>query len=554
MDWMYDGIKVEKEDYLLGRKVDKNLGDNSETFLPTPICLAEDKFSQVDMSKKISEDPLVKIKKREIECTQKLLQNPMRLKKQQNTKLLQKNGIDDHQLDMILVSRLKSYEKAGLDLAQILSITKHKKKHKEDSKETEKELADKTNNDRQRKQRNKSASLDREVPGHSPYKDQRQEVNRKYNQRRRYDSPSQRRNYDRNLRKRSVSSESNGSPSDRNKRNEHKEIKYNRRPRSRSPDDKFYQKNKNSRDRNNDGHEPRNYVRKYNDDDSKDNKSRYKERNSYHQSGKNNDRKRHRSPSCEKKSEQTNPKRYEAVKNKNQVKDRLGSSDEEIQKRNSKNSNYDCKSSNNRKDRNRKSRSSSSKPHDKQKKKTEPKKHYDNDKHESKLSSDSDYDKSIKVSKLKPKRRHSSSESSLSDAEHNKNETKPKNYGLFVPDAQKLKKKPSNNSLVPSKVANSQKAELVRLSESLKKKGKMTDEEMEKLRKEMMHDAKIRDKERSSNVKRYRKVDAKEEEKQKPYSKEFLIKQLAHAASQVSVERSIKSNINKLQKNPSMAD
>lgn len=161
-------------------------------------------------------------------------------------------------------------------------------------------------------------------------------------------------------------------------------------------------------------------------------KSRYKEKNSYHQSGKNNDRKRHRSPSCEKKSEQTNHKRYEAVKNKNQVKDRLGSSDEEIQKRNSKNSNYDCKSSNNRKDRNRKSRSSSSKPHDKQRKKTEPKKHYDNNKHESKLSSDSDYDKSLKILKLKPKRCHSSSESSLSDAEHNKNETKPKNYGLFV--------------------------------------------------------------------------------------------------------------------------
>lgn len=31
-------------------------------------------------------------------------------------------------------------------------------------------------------------------------------------------------------------------------------------------------------------------------------------------------------------------------------------------------------------------------------------------------------------------------------------------------------------------------------------------------------------------------------------------KQLAHAASQVSVERSIKSNVNKLQKNNSIAD
>lgn len=46
---------------------------------------------------------------------------------------------------------------------------------------------------------------------------------------------------------------------------------------------------------------------------------------------------------------------------------------------------------------------------------------------------------------------------------------------------------------------------------------------MERMRKEMMEDAKIRDKERSSNVKRYRKEDKKEEEKQKPYSKEFLM-------------------------------
>jgi len=38
---------------------------------------------------------------------------------------------------------------------------------------------------------------------------------------------------------------------------------------------------------------------------------------------------------------------------------------------------------------------------------------------------------------------------------------------------------------------------------------------MEQLRKEMMKDAKIRDKERSSNVKRYRKEDKKEEGKQK---------------------------------------
>lgn len=92
------------------------------------------------MTKKILEDPLVNIKKREIECTQKILQNPMRLKKKQNVQL-EKHTIEDHQLDMILVSRLKSYEKAGLDLAKILSITKHKEKKEHKRKQKKSKLS-----------------------------------------------------------------------------------------------------------------------------------------------------------------------------------------------------------------------------------------------------------------------------------------------------------------------------------------------------------------------------------------------------------------------------
>lgn len=54
-------------------------------------------------------------------------------------------------------------------------------------------------------------------------------------------------------------------------------------------------------------------------------------------------------------------------------------------------------------------------------------------------------------------------------------------------------------------------------------KKKLTEKDMERMRKEMMADAEIRDKERSSNVKRYKREDKKNEEKQKPYSKEFLM-------------------------------
>lgn len=55
------------------------------------------------------------------------------------------------------------------------------------------------------------------------------------------------------------------------------------------------------------------------------------------------------------------------------------------------------------------------------------------------------------------------------------------------------------------------------------KKKKLSEKEMERMRKEMMNNAKIRDKERLSNVKRYRKEDKKEEETLKPYTKEFLM-------------------------------
>lgn len=30
MDWMYDGVKIQKEDYLLGKKVDKHLNESMD--------------------------------------------------------------------------------------------------------------------------------------------------------------------------------------------------------------------------------------------------------------------------------------------------------------------------------------------------------------------------------------------------------------------------------------------------------------------------------------------------------------------------------------------
>lgn len=81
--------------------------------------------------------------------------------------------------------------------------------------------------------------------------------------------------------------------------------------------------------------------------------------------------------------------------------------------------------------------------------------------------------------------------------------------------------KKSSHSPLPVKIQKNTN-DVQRKSPPVKKK-KLTEKEMERMRKEMMDNAKIRDKERSLNVKRYRNEDKKEEETLKPYTKEFLM-------------------------------
>ncbi|VVC37439.1 Pre-mRNA splicing factor [Cinara cedri] len=412
MDWMYnDGGQVQKEDYLLGKKVDKKLIANADndSILPPQIQFktSDNNFSQVDMTKKIREDPLVNIKKRVLESTQKFRENPMCLKKQQNIKP-EKQTIEDHQLDIILVSRLKSYEKAGLDLAKILSITKHKRKKEHKMKK------DETSSDN-----NVKSNHEKLVNQQKLHKKKFEQEGRRQNDKKSFEYRDHRRNKNRNER--------------------HRSVQYRR---SNSSDKEYKSRNlKDSRNRH----------------------GYYKNRN------------------------------------------------------------------------NRRSRSISQQKIKK-------------DKHRDKSSSASSSDDERK--KRNTLKGHLSPEFKLEN-EKDDYKNKTKNYGLFIPNGHSVKKEFS--SPPPVKIKTEANDIQPKSLPPVKKK-KLTDEEMNKLRNEMMADAKIRDKERSSNVKRYRKHDKKEEEEQKPYNQEFLINQMAHAASQVSIERSIKSNANKLQKDNSIVD
>ncbi|XP_067824890.1 pre-mRNA-splicing factor CWC25 homolog [Heptranchias perlo] len=101
LDWMYQGpcSMVNKEEYLLGRPIDKyatdkmvdeESGPSSDTgLLPGSIFSATGANSALDMASKIREDPLFMIRKREEEKKREVLTNPMKMK--MIREILQKN-------------------------------------------------------------------------------------------------------------------------------------------------------------------------------------------------------------------------------------------------------------------------------------------------------------------------------------------------------------------------------------------------------------------------------------------------------------------------------
>ncbi|KAG8224603.1 hypothetical protein J437_LFUL009181 [Ladona fulva] len=95
LDWMYKGPGglVSREDYLLGRSIDKSFdllqeaekeaaqtAEGSSRGLPGRSGLFDD---QVDIARKLQEDPLLLIKRKELETRSQILNNPVKLKQLQ---------------------------------------------------------------------------------------------------------------------------------------------------------------------------------------------------------------------------------------------------------------------------------------------------------------------------------------------------------------------------------------------------------------------------------------------------------------------------------------
>jgi len=142
-DWMYNpNAEMNKEEYLLGKAIGKNFENEGtmgqinavEYDCAPPSIFASQAAHQVDLQRKLIEDPLVAIKKRELEDRRKILDNPVKMKalqehiedlkrkkkdKKKKKKRKKTKGSDsddsDADLDLKLLKRIQKMEEGGGD-------------------------------------------------------------------------------------------------------------------------------------------------------------------------------------------------------------------------------------------------------------------------------------------------------------------------------------------------------------------------------------------------------------------------------------------------------
>ncbi|XP_071448046.1 pre-mRNA-splicing factor CWC25 homolog isoform X2 [Hetaerina americana] len=172
LDWMYKGPGgvVSREDYLLGRAIDKSFDllqeseketaqstsaeGRSDQGLPGRSGILDD---QVDVARKLQEDPLLFIKKKEMETRSQILNNPVKLKqlqkilkeeklrerkskkksKKKKRKRSSSSSDDEKDLDRILAakySRLRNHLN-NVDVSKLLSDDENEERRKKEKRE-----------------------------------------------------------------------------------------------------------------------------------------------------------------------------------------------------------------------------------------------------------------------------------------------------------------------------------------------------------------------------------------------------------------------------------
>ncbi|ENN78712.1 pre-mRNA-splicing factor CWC25 homolog [Dendroctonus ponderosae] len=487
LDWIYKGANslVNREDYLLGRKIDKTLEQLNEeekvkkVVLPVPKNHVEHECippsirdfnkivqsEQVDLSAKLQEDPLVAIKKREEEVRRQFLQNPVQLRKLQEAlhmKEMEKKSKKHHKESM----QSKKFKQefinkfSPFEMRTPVKQSKQDKKHALDtilmhkfnafkSKLTEEDLQEVLNGkassssdeDTEKKRKPTKRSRSREVKATSSSDED------KYKKR--------------NPKKRTRSKgyetlKGNASSSSDEDRNKKRKLK--NRFRSEKDEDKPKERN---------SHRSR---------DASYSRSRYESK----------DRRSHRSPNrkpLEDPDAELDKKimaQLKLLRNQTEAKPKAM---------------LPAKPSHLRSD------SSSS---------------------EDESSSDSDSDSS-------------------SEAE------RPKTFGLVTSDGKKLAFKNKGKPITTDKRPVKKVTEAAKPEKKGVKK--LSEKEKEKMRQEMMQNAKVRDKEREEHLRKYREAAKQEDESvTKKYDADLIHTQLLKSAKHTSVEDRIKSKLNTIQR------
>lgn len=161
-----------------------------------------------------------------------------------------------------------------------------------------------------------------------------------------------------------------------------------------------------------------------------------------------------------------------------------------------------------------------------------------------------EYNSNERINKRKTAETYKRSKNTESDLSASEDDSKKKkNWGLVTHDGKKINLNRNTQERREDKKETS-KAET---SRSNKPRVKLSEEEKEKKRREMMENAAWRDIERVKNVKKYREEDLIES-KQLDYDPEFIHNQLAKATSTSSVESRIKANLNNIQRSSTHMD
>uniref|UniRef100_A0A2M4AMQ2 Putative pre-mrna-splicing factor cwc25 n=1 Tax=Anopheles triannulatus TaxID=58253 RepID=A0A2M4AMQ2_9DIPT len=535
LEWMYSGPSqlVNREEYLLGRTIDRTFEDldaqekaatsnsafgvaqpkNHVEHECIPFSIRQHKGAlsndQVDLARKLMEDPLMLIKQKEMESRQKLLQNPVKLKELhrllKSDRRLQGRGEKESKTKAKKTKKAKkskksskkkrkksrkgsssdsgsdSDEEGSVDLDQLLAEKYKKVQHSMAEEHPEGVSIDKLLTMKYDKL---SKELDKMGNG-----------KKKKGKRHRHERSSSERSADRSNRRLS---------------------------RSRSPQRR--KQRRASRDRQDRESDPSRVSKRRDRDESKPSTSskRSRSRSRDKKGGSSSNRGNPHQPTMAR----DERRRETGQRNADRVRSRSRS--------------------NERRPRNARSRSNT--PRTKTSSQSKPKER--NTRNSSPDSSRSEQSSSSESS-TPPRQAY--------DSEDEKRMKKVRNFGLVTASGQKLETKAgaANVRLYNrEEIKAEQSKQKPTWSKPTERKRPLTEEELEEKRRAMLDNARWREKDRANNVERYDAEDHREEARHggHDYDKEFVTKQFQRAAASETVESRIRSNRNNIQRSTGAMD